>query len=79
MSDTSNILTAEQMKQWYGNFYGQSPKLNLDPRNVPEQFWPLLPYAEFWGIADDWTREASCQTRSCRGTAELEASGRRIR
>jgi len=57
MSDTSNILTTDQMKQWYGNFHGQSPKLNLDPRNVPEQFWPLLPYAEFWGVADDWTRE----------------------
>jgi hypothetical protein len=31
--------------------------LRLDRRKVPEKFWPLLPYAEFWGIADDWARQ----------------------
>jgi hypothetical protein len=24
---------------------------------VPANLWPLLPYAEFWGITDDWARE----------------------
>jgi hypothetical protein len=57
MPKTPKILSAEQMETWYGSFYERSPKLHLDRGNVPTQFWPLLPYAEFWGIADDWTRE----------------------
>jgi hypothetical protein len=57
MSGMSGILNAEQMRAWYGRFYDQSPKSRLDRQNVPSQLWPLLPYAEFWGIADDWARE----------------------
>jgi len=57
MSETSDILSAEQMKRRYGSFYDASPKLHLDRTKVPEKFWPLLAYAEFWGIADDLTRE----------------------
>ena len=45
------------MKRLYGRFYDRGAKQHLDRRNVPEKFWPLLPYAEFWGIADDLTRE----------------------
>ena len=54
---TPEILNAAQMKQRYGSFYDHSSKMRLDRRSVPERFWPLLPYAEFWGVADDWTRE----------------------
>ena len=57
MGETPDILSAEQMKRWYGSFYDRSPMLDLDQRKVPEEFWPLLPYAEFWGVADDLTRE----------------------
>jgi hypothetical protein len=57
MSETSDILSAEQMKRWYGSFYDSNPRLPLDRRKVPEKFWPLLAYAEFWGIADDLMRE----------------------
>lgn len=57
MGNTPAILSAQQMKRWYGGFYDSSPKIRLDRSKVPEEFWPLLPYAEFWGIADDLTRE----------------------
>jgi hypothetical protein len=57
VSETPEILSAEQMKRLYGRFYDRSPRLQLDRRRVPEKFWPLLPYAEFWGIADDLMRE----------------------
>jgi hypothetical protein len=57
MSGDAELLSAEQLKRWYGSFYDKSPKVNLEKANVPEQLWPLIPYAEFWGIADDWTRE----------------------
>lgn len=57
MNGTSNVLGREQMKGLYGSFYERSPQVRLDERNVPQRVWPLLPYAEFWGIADDLTRE----------------------
>jgi hypothetical protein len=57
MSEKADILSAEGMRQWYGRFYDRSPKARLNRVNVPERLWPLLPYAEFWGIADDWTRD----------------------
>jgi hypothetical protein len=52
------ILSTSQMRQFYGSFYDMSPIVKLNRQLVPEDVWPLLPYAEFWGIADDWTREA---------------------
>ncbi len=57
MGDSPNILSADQMQRLYGSFYESSPKLHLDSSKVPQQLRPLLPYAEFWGVADDWTRE----------------------
>lgn len=57
MGSYDNVLTAEEMQGWYGRFYNQSPGQSLDPANVPENLRLLLPYAEFWGILDDWTRE----------------------
>ena len=54
---TPDILSNGQMKQHYGEFYYNSPKLRLDPSKVPEHLRRLLPYAEFWGIADDLARE----------------------
>jgi hypothetical protein len=57
MTKTPEILSAEQMKRLYGEFYDCSLKLQLDRRRIPEKFWPLLPYAEFWGLADDSLRE----------------------
>jgi hypothetical protein len=56
MSETPEILSAEQMQRRYGSFYNNSPKVYLDRNKVPEACWPLLPYAEFWGIADDSMR-----------------------
>jgi hypothetical protein len=57
MGTPLDILNAEQMRRLYGNFYNQTSVRHLDRKNVPEKLWPLLPYAAFWGISDDWTRE----------------------
>lgn len=51
------VLTSEEMRDWYGPFYDQSPGQDLDPSKVPQGMRLLLPYAEFWGILDDWSRE----------------------
>ncbi len=57
MRKVPEILDAERMRERYGSFYNASPKVHLDQRQIPARLWPLLPYAEFWGIADDLTRE----------------------
>src|SRR5262249_4208815 len=57
MGELGSLWSAEEIKRRYGSFYDSSPKLRLDRRRVPEKLWPLLPYAEFWGISDDWARE----------------------
>ena len=38
MKEPPDILSAEQMQRWYGDFYDLSPKVHLDRKNVPEQF-----------------------------------------
>src|SRR6185295_2305838 len=58
MNETSYVWGEEQMKKCYDRFYNLSPRVRLERNNVPRQFWPLLVYAEFWGISDDFTREA---------------------
>jgi hypothetical protein len=57
MNEIFRPLSSEELKRRYGAFYGKSPRVTLEQRNVPTKLWPLLPYAEFWGLADDWTRE----------------------
>jgi hypothetical protein len=54
----AEVLTPVQMKELYGAFYAQSPRVRLRGGEVPEELHPLLHYAEFWGIADDVKREA---------------------
>lgn len=56
----------ESLSQKYGAFFEQGQKLRVDAgepaiaqfrrSKVPQALWPLLPYAEFWGIADDTYR-----------------------
>jgi hypothetical protein len=57
MSSSNQVLNAEQMRRRYGAFYTESPKVAIDPNRVPKALHRLIPYAEFWGVADDWARE----------------------
>ncbi len=50
-------LTREHMKEKYRDFYESANKLALDRERIPAVLWPLLPYAELWGISDDLERE----------------------
>jgi hypothetical protein len=58
MSSRDQILNDDAMQGLYGPFYTNGANLQLDRTKVPDSVWPQLPYAEFWGIADDWTRES---------------------
>src|SRR5437879_2534995 len=53
-----SVFTLEEMKNHYGQFFESAALLNLDRARVPQKLWPILPYAAFWGAADDWTRES---------------------
>jgi hypothetical protein len=65
MSGSNQVLNDEQMRRRYGAFYTESPKVAIDPNRVPKALHSLIPYAEFWGIADDWAREK----HRCEGAA----------
>ncbi|HEY4308386.1 MAG TPA: hypothetical protein VGN12_02940 [Pirellulales bacterium] len=57
MADSRGVLIADEMRRWYGTFYDRSSRAILDPSKAPPLLRPLLPYAEFWGLADDRPRE----------------------
>ena len=54
-----NKLTdlTEAMKTKYGDFVSASGNVAFDENDVPECLRSLIPYARFWGLADDWERE----------------------
>jgi len=49
--------SADQMGSAYGPFFRGGAGLTLDPKLVPEELRALIPYASFWGIADDGDRD----------------------
>jgi hypothetical protein len=59
---------SNDLSSTYGDFYDvglrlrndadESEGLNLEANAIPTELLPLLPYAEFWGIADDTYRIA---------------------
>jgi hypothetical protein len=52
-----NALSGHELKTLYGPFFHSVERRNLDPEEVPEDLQELIPYAEFWGIEDDYDRE----------------------
>lgn len=49
--------TRQHMNALYPDFVAAHSKLKLNPKHVPERFWPWIPYAELWGIEDDYFRD----------------------
>jgi hypothetical protein len=49
----SSILGIDEFNALYGPFRTRGANLKLNPANVPEVLWPLIPYAEFWALAGD--------------------------
>ena len=48
MARSASVLSQSEMRDLYGSLYDQTPK--------------QVPYAEFWGIPDDWARERLVRT-----------------
>ncbi|MDP1562446.1 MAG: hypothetical protein Q8M16_13795 [Pirellulaceae bacterium] len=53
MSNESTIA----MNEKYGEFASASGNVAFNESDVPEKLVTLIPYAKFWGLADDWARE----------------------
>lgn len=54
---THNIFTREQLEKACGEFFNPAQKVHFDIGDVPENLLSLIPYAEIWGLSDDWERE----------------------
>lgn len=48
-------FTAAELRKRYGRFYKRRRK--LDASLLPAELQPLAPYAEVWGVGDDYERE----------------------
>lgn len=57
----NKLLTAEEIKTTWGAAFPATDKVLLNRAEVPTNLYALIPYAEVWGAADDWTRERLLQ------------------
>jgi hypothetical protein len=60
------------MRGLYGAFYDRGGNITLDPSKIPQQLWPLMPYASFWGISDDVLRDTLVQEASIPAKRDLK-------
>ena len=51
------LLSVDEMRRKYGLVAENRPLIKLNPEKVPEKLRILIPYAEFWGVADDLIRD----------------------
>lgn len=51
------IDSRRRMESLYGEFVQANSKRTLTPANVPQALQPWIPYAELWGIEDDYDRD----------------------
>lgn len=50
------VLKISELKEKYNYLFKDRPLIKLNKNDVPKALWPLIPYAETWGIADDFIR-----------------------
>jgi hypothetical protein len=57
MTQPSADEIREHMQRLYGEFTRAQGLPKLNPEKIPPELCPWIPYAEFWGIAEDFDRE----------------------
>ena len=50
------VLSREEMKEFYGDFYKKSSDASFNAEDVPCDLQGLIPYAEFWAVLEDGDR-----------------------
>jgi len=51
-------MNVPSLKQKYGEFFQEGGNVPFDDQDVPVNLASIIPYARFWGIADDYERHA---------------------
>ena len=51
-------MNVPSLRQKYGEFLLEGGNVRFDEQDVPVNLASLIPYARFWGIADDYERHA---------------------
>jgi hypothetical protein len=51
------ILNEAEMAKLYGALCAMRIPASLEASRIPQDLWPLIPYASFWGVSDDLERE----------------------
>jgi hypothetical protein len=69
----TTVYDEHEMMQAYGDFYAVSSKACFNADDVPQELHPLVPYAEFWGIADDLQRENLIQAAPSQIASNLKS------
>ena len=59
--DNNRVFTRIQLKELCEGFVDPAQKVNFKLEDVPVSLRSLVPYAEIWGVADDWEREGLVQ------------------
>jgi hypothetical protein len=51
-------MNAPSLEETYGEFFHEGGNVPFDDQDVPGKLASIIPYARFWGIADDYDRHA---------------------
>lgn len=51
------VMSLEEMRTKYGRLFERGSPLHLEKGRVPKALWLLLPYAQFWELSDDYSRD----------------------
>ena len=67
------VVTVGELKKHYGLTSDNREIVLLKQAHVPKALWPLIPYAELWGISDDVIREDFTDRAPESAKAELKS------
>jgi hypothetical protein len=65
-------LSREDLRQRYGDFYNNHTG-TIDPMQVPIELRDLIPYAELWGIGDDFERDRLVEASGHEAREDLQS------
>ena len=51
-------MNVPSLEEKYGEFFREGSNVPFDDQDVPMKLVSIIPYARFWGIADDYERDA---------------------
>jgi hypothetical protein len=72
VSEKFKLVTVGELRRRYGLGLIKCETIPLNPQIIPVVLRPMLPYAELWGISDDFLRQELLNKASHEAKAELK-------